>query len=405
MTSRYTLDNPPKGIRRHGAGWQARKHVTGGGRPTKTFALATPFGEMIAWQEDTAYQLRRDARPRSPLEQRTQSGLFPDDAKRYLKAVAAMDDIRRRTKDILYWVEKFKARRTAAIDSPDIRTLRDEMLTIGPKMIYRKRTADRAAYWDAVATPLSGSTVNHRLRALSNLWTVLFPGQPNPVREVPEADETEALPRNLPYDIIERILAAMPDRGQGLRFEKRRKFSHTKLRLRVMMWTGLPHKQLAMLTEKRVNFSEATLITTKRKKGKGVEPQLLPLLPEAILALRDFFALGATGSFSASSMRQCFLRAVAKVKVQLIAEGWPEDVLDGVRPYDLRHSFGTEMYRSTGSKETAGEFLQHADPRTTDRYTLAAVKPVLQAALAKFEPAKSAPPQKKTHQPAAAKRA
>lgn len=363
----------PRGVRRHGAGWQARVSVAGAGRAVAQFDLATSFETMADWQEDERYRLRKELRTRNPLAGATR-GSFAEDVTTYLAAIAAMPDLARRTKDLYLWVAEFGTRRRATITATDIRTVRDRWLTVGPKMMYRKKTPDTPAHWEAVAIPLAGSTVNHRLRALSNVWTVLDGRRaPNPVREVPEADEAPQLPRALPYDAIARALAALPDRGRGTRHEKRPTVSLTKLRLAVMMWTGLPQKGLAALTPAHIDLEAGTLLTTARRKGAGVGPALLPLLPQAVDALRAFAAADAWGSFSTSSMRTSWRLAAKKA-----------DLPTGTRPYDLRHSYGTAVFLASGSLEAAGGLLQHADARTTRRYGLAAVRPVLAAALARW---------------------
>lgn len=52
------------------------------------------------------------------------------------------------------------------------------------------------------------------------------------------------VPRALDYATIERILAAIPDRGRPERDKKRATFSASKLRLRVLAYTGLTYAQL-----------------------------------------------------------------------------------------------------------------------------------------------------------------
>jgi len=42
-------------------------------------------------------------------------------------------------------------------------------------------------------------------------------------------------------------------------------------------------------------------------------------------------------------------------------------------PYDLRHSFGTAIYRATGDLKITKELMGHSAIRMTERYTLAAV--------------------------------
>jgi site-specific recombinase XerD len=56
------------------------------------------------------------------------------------------------------------------------------------------------------------------------------------------------------------------------------------------------------------------------------------------------------------------------------------------RPYDCRHSFGTEALRLTGDLHTVGALLQHSAHSTaiTQRYTLGAQSALLSAAVAKL---------------------
>jgi site-specific recombinase XerD len=50
-----------------------------------------------------------------------------------------------------------------------------------------------------------------------------------------------------------------------------------------------------------------------------------------------------------------------------------------VRPYDLRHSFGSAIYAASGDQYAVQQLLGHAQSRTTERYTLAAVSGRLKA--------------------------
>jgi integrase/recombinase XerC len=280
--------------------------------------------------------------------------------------------------DIQEWVDRFGSRRRQTITSQEIWAIRDQWLTVGPKWVYRKLTGQ----WEAVATPLSGSTVNHRLRALSNLYRVLDgPLKPNPVRAVPEAVESPALPRMILPEKIAALLAALPDRGKPRRHARRPAVSATKIRLRIMAWTGLAPAQLVALRRLDVNLEAGTVQTAQRRKGTGAEPVLLPLLPQTVDAFRDYDAaqLWQQG-FSTSSVSKSFKIAAKKV-------GLPPSV----RVYDLRHSFGSRVFLSSGNLAAVGELLQHQDPRTTRRYLLAAVNPVLTAAIAPLRPQPETP--------------
>ena len=77
--------------------------------------------------------------------------------------------------------------------------------------------------------------------------------------------------------------------------------------------------------------------------------------------------------FSTSSAWMSFQRACAKLG------------LTGLRPYDLRHSFGTAVYAASGDLRATQQLLGHASRSTTDRYTLAAVPDRLRVAVGQTE--------------------
>lgn len=59
--------------------------------------------------------------------------------------------------------------------------------------------------------------------------------------------------------------------------------------------------------------------------------------------------------------------------------------VNGLTLYDLRHSFGAQMYRATRDLKTVGRFLLHAEGSTqTARYAKAADADVDAAAVAAF---------------------
>lgn len=376
------MSDLPSGIRRHGAGYQTRVSV-GADRPTAQWSLNTPIAEMEAWIADERHRLEVDGRDQaSPIE----PGTFAADARKYLKTIAAMKDHQRRAQDIQEWVDLFGSRRRQTITSQEIWAVRDRWLTVGPKWVYRRKTTSAAAHWEAVAKALAGSTVNHRLRALSNLYRVLDasanPPKRNPVRAVPEADETPALPRMILPEKIDALLAALPDRGRPARGQRRPTISASKIRITIIAWTGLDPEDLMNLDRADVDMDHATMQPAGRLKGAGTDPVLLPLLPQAVDAFRRYDAAKLWKTrFSTSSLLKTF-KCAAK------AVGLPATV----RVKDLRHSFGSRLYLSSGNLRVVSELLQHGDERTSRRYALAAVNPVLTAALLPLHPAKTDTP-------------
>jgi integrase len=234
------------------------------------------------------------------------------------------------------------------------------------------------------------STVNKYRQALSHVYTVLDgKGAPNPVIEAPKYVEPEAAMRDQPYWAIQLIIDAIRDTGQLAD-----KPSLTKARVRVLAYAPITPMQLRQLKRTDVDWDRGEIVTPGRKKGHGTAPRRKPLTPQALEAFKAFDAAEGWGlQFSRSSLHRTFTAARDRVVETLRAERPDLDVsqLATMRPYDLRHSFATEVYRATGDLAITGEFLDHADPQTTRRYAQGALPAHLQAAGAKILEAFKAP--------------
>jgi integrase len=347
------------GIERHGHGYRASVSC-GRGRPAvrQHFPVETPPAKMQEWRADTKASLRLTRK------QRASKGTFEADARRYLRAVTALTTYKTRAKDIERWIAVFGTRRRDTISAADIREQRDVWITT-PRG-YRK--AD-----DGTLEPYfyASSTINHWLRALSNLWTVLDGKRaPNPVREVPECIEPDARPRAISAELIDQIIDTVSDRGRPKKGEKNTSVALTKLRLRVLATTGLTYAQLGRLTRDDVDLKAGTMFVRRREKGKGAKPRCLPLLPDAIEAFTALDAAKGWGRFSGASVRKSFVLAMKKLGVT------------GPRVYDLRHSIGTQIFRATRSLKAVRDLLSHQSERTAARYALGGVDEVLAAHVA-----------------------
>lgn len=346
----------------------------------KRFPRTATIHEMQEWQKD------EKARIRLGLEETERAAPPPGfraDAATYLRAVKALPTYDERARDIGLWVEEFGDRPRAEIRPVEIRAVRERWLTIGPKMVQTwvkdSLTGRKVRKWVPSRAPLSASTVNHRLRALENLWTVLDGRHaPNPVREVPEAEEPEAPPRALPIAIIRRILDAMPR-------------SKTKARLEVLAWTGIPPKTLERMNETMIDWDSSSVWVPGRRKGKGTEGRRVPLTPDGVKAFRAVIQENAFthASDSKASSRRMMRSACAVVQRELAKEKVKVD-LSQVRPYDLRHSIGTLTYAQTGDfKATSG--LLGVSGKTAERYARGAIDPRLATAAATLARAQKLP--------------
>jgi len=109
---------------------------------------------------------------------------------------------------------------------------------------------------------------------------------------------------------------------------------------------------------------------------------------DARAAFVRFIELQAWGDFSNQSMRHTLERARRHVEARRRrARRDPEYVMPPVRPYDFRHSFGTELFRRTGNLPLVAEMLDHSSLQMTKRYALGAVSDVLKAGMRRFQQA------------------
>ncbi len=142
--------------------------------------------------------------------------------------------------------------------------------------------------------------------------------------------------------------------------------SKTRTRLRVILWTGWPHKTLARVQPEHLQLARQTAYVTPRRKGKGTKGRWLPLLPSAVAALKQFHQDDCYGPFSHSSMHKAFRLALAKLNAHRKALNLPALK---VRPYDFRHSFGTMVAERQTDDRALQELMLHSRAEQSRRYT------------------------------------
>lgn len=377
----------PKGIERTPFGFRAWQWVPvpgrrGGRMCSKRFPKDATFAKMEEWREDRRVEARKPAAKDQPL-----TG-FAADVVTYLEAVKALPSYTDRVRDMRAWLEIFGDATRQTITSAQIRAARDRWLTKGPKYVAQVDPKTKKRVWIPKEAPLAAATVNHRLRALENLWTVLDGrGAPNPVREVPEVLEPDPEPRDVPYSIVRAILAKLPDWTRPTKGQAREVGSLTKVRLEVMAWQGLRPAQLARLKPQHLLWPLRVIQIQRSRKGPRqdaapAKPKLVRMTTEGYKALRRFDALNAYGPFSHSSMYKTFQCAVRAVNADRKDKKLPP--LGRIRPYDLRHTFLTHMTAAT-DLATAQAFATHSKPELTARYAAAAIASQQAAATKAFD--------------------
>jgi site-specific recombinase XerD len=305
------------------------------------------------------------------------AGTFAADVARYLalKTVQAMPSYSDRARQIAFWRKAFGRRPRSAITTRDV----DEQLQ---------------ALFDGGA---SGSYVNKHRTALMALYTRLDGrAAANPVREARLYEEAEETPRGRSYALLKRILDAVPaDRSRPVKGQKGSgtRGSLSRVRLELMAWTGMAPSQVGRLEPgKHFDLAQGWYVFPRRDKGKKPRfPRPVirkQMTADARAAFRRFVKLKAAGPFDRRALRHTWLRALKRVQAAMRKElRDPDYILERVRLYDIRHSFGTEIFKRTKDLAITAEMLDHSSLRTTRRYSLGAMSDVLKGATRKFEAA------------------
>lgn len=331
-----------------------------------------PPGMRTAELEDERDRLERHYATHKPPK--AQRGTFAADVDEFLLTIPEGPSRSTRRSELAGWKALFEKR---------------HRFTVTPAEIRKQMTR-----W--LDDDVPASTINKRLSALRSMYRDLAktPTDPNPPRMVKKLEEEDTEPRDVPMDMIDRIIRAMPDQGRPEKGQRWKDgtfptVSLSKLRLRVFQWTGFAPATIGRITAEdlvRLDQDPPQVRLAKRRKGKGVKAVWLELLPQGAEALRSLRDAGELGPFSAQSLNQAWQRACKQVRLQEEKDKVPaaERIDAHITPYQIRHSFLTMLALICKDERAVQEYAQHADIRTTRRYTERSVPPRVSAGIARL---------------------
>jgi integrase len=368
----------PKGFRRFRDGRaRATVFVTGLPQSRKRFPRGTTDKEIRDWREEERQRLRQEAKRQViEIEERKslEHGFRFDALERYLPAVTAMPSYHHRVREIHAWIREFGDRPRSTITPLEIRTILQRWFSEeGPNVHVRQ-----LKHGGRRPQTFSARSCNLHRTALCHLWNVLDGemitdgygrnrpiARNNPVRPVPKFRLPDAEPRALDPLVVREIFGQM-------------RMSKTKTRLLAIVAMGIRHQQL-MQIQPDTDIRDGKLFIRSSKQNKATR---VPLTREAIEALRLMERWAAWGRFSQPSALRSLRLAIQKANAARRAHDPKADIIPlTTRAYDLRHTFATEVMRSSKNIHAVKELLTHTSLALTERYLLAVVPESLREAV------------------------
>lgn len=296
-----------KGVRRTKSGWQVYARVHG-----RFYSRHLPPQTSQRRLESEREHLKAVARfgVPAPADART----FRDDARDYLELVQHMPSFKDRAYHIAQWVDVFGPRLRSSITAKDIRAVLETWRTTGR----------------VDGGPLSVASLNRRRTALMHLYTTLDgKAVPNIVKDVPAYSEHYSQRARAESMVTcARLIKRLRPGGRMRAF------------LHALLWTGWPPKLLSQLRPEHIDYAGGRVLVPTREKGRGMAGGWVPVVPRALLALRQMGRVNAWGGCSTSSMHTALARAVQRENAWRLPRGLPP-VASPFGPYVLRHSFAT----------------------------------------------------------------
>jgi integrase/recombinase XerC len=187
------------------------------------------------------------------------------------------------------------------------------------------------------------------------------------------AIQTPKLPRSVPKALSERDMEELLEAPAEQEREAWLDLRDAAVLL-LLYGAGLRIGEALGLTKATVEDLLKTGRDTLSVTGKGNKTRLVPLLPQALEALRTYrdacpwlAARGPNEAFFVGARGGALDPAIVQKRVRDIRRGL--GLAESVTPHALRHSFATHLLGAGGDLRTIQELLGHASLSTTQRYT------------------------------------
>jgi integrase len=263
---------------------------------------------------------------------------------------------RTRPQRVGYWVDRFGDRPIGDVTDDDVADALDELSGRAGR-VYAGKDADGHAVYRAKRRPLSGSTVNRYLSAMSALCTFavrrrMVPrGWPHPTRDIEKPKENPAKTRFLNREEVARLLEA----AKASRWERMHLF------ILAGIVTGCRRGELLRLKWADVDFAQGMASIAHTKNGR---PRLVPLTDELMAELRRFAGKPDALVFPSARKPGQAMNVSEAFRATVKRAG-----LRGVTPHVLRHSCASFLVANGATLFEVQQVLGHTTTAMSARYS------------------------------------
>lgn len=342
------IDRRSGGVAKKGAPWCYRVFLmVHGQRIAQRFPADTPLSELTEWIRAQGAIVKGDAAERAVIK-----GTFESDVENdYLPQIAHLASLREREIDIRRWASLFKGRNRNTVKPIEIRKHLSAWAA-------GKDTSRRNRHGHTLKSrPLSESSLNHRLSALSNFYELLNGKRGyNPCLDVDRFKEPDRKINAIDFTWVKKILAELPDDNLNSAIA------------RCLAWTGMRPSQLNRIGRNDIDLSHATVWVPAAKGGRS-NPIALPRA--GVAAFRRLIKFADDGAYVFADARkerseQGFEQRNVNFWLRKAAEKakYPHKITT----YWLRHSFATHMLESGASTRDVQHQLTHSSLELIERY-------------------------------------
>ena len=342
------IDRHTGGPQRQGTAWCYRVELmVHGQRIRQRFDPETPLTTVSDWIRAQRATVKDDA-----AERATVKGTFESDVENdYLPQVSHLTSLRERAIDIRRWATLFKGRNRNTIKPIEIRKHLSAWASAGEG--GKKNRHGHVLR----ARPLSESSLNHRLSALSNFY-ILLNGKRghNPCLDVDRFKEPDRKINAIDFTWVRKILEELPEDNV-----------HGAI-VRCLAWTGMRPSQLNRISRSDIDLSHGTVWVPAAKGGRS-NPIALP--KAGVQAFRGLIKFADAGGYRFADERkertdQGFEQRTVNWWVRKAAEKakYPHKITT----YWLRHSLATHMLEKGASTREVQHQLTHSSLELIERY-------------------------------------